>query len=78
LCGLFPVFCSLRLVRHVPDFVVSNIHREKCVSVDWLDFSDEYDRLRREQRSLSRKEHGSENWEKQRREVAKVGTSQLA
>ncbi|WP_323173684.1 transposase [Natrialba sp. PRR66] len=41
-------------------------------SVDWLDLSDEYDRLRREQRSLSRKEHGSNNWEKQRREVAKV------
>ncbi|SFC70066.1 putative transposase [Halobiforma haloterrestris] len=41
-------------------------------SVDWLDLTDEYDRLRREQRSLSRKEHGSNNWEKQRREVAKV------
>ena len=41
-------------------------------SVGWLDLSDEYDRLRREQRSLSRKEHGSNNWEKQRREVAKV------
>lgn len=41
-------------------------------SVDWLDLTDEYDRLRREQRNLSRKEHGSNNWEKQRREVAKV------
>jgi len=41
-------------------------------SVDWLDFTDEYERLRREQRSLTRKEHGSNNWEKQRREVAKV------
>jgi putative transposase len=41
-------------------------------SVDWLDLSDEYDRLHREQHSLSRKEHGSNNWEKQRREVAKV------
>jgi putative transposase len=41
-------------------------------SVDWLDLSDEYERLRREQRSLSRKEHRSNNWEKQRREVAKV------
>jgi len=41
-------------------------------SVDWLDLSDEYDRLRREQRSLSRKEHGSNNWEEQRREVAKA------
>jgi putative transposase len=41
-------------------------------SVDWLDLSGEYDRLRREQRSLSRKEHGSNNWEKQRREVATI------
>ncbi len=41
-------------------------------SVDWLDLSDEYERLRREQRDLSRKEHESNNWEKQRREVAKV------
>ena len=41
-------------------------------SVDWLDLTDEYERLRREQRSLSRKEHGSNNWEKQRQEVAKV------
>jgi putative transposase len=41
-------------------------------SVDWLNLSDEYDRLRREQRSLSRKEHGSNNWEKQRHGVAKV------
>jgi putative transposase len=41
-------------------------------SVDWLDLSDEYERLRREQRNLSQKEHGSNNWEKQRREVAKV------
>ena len=41
-------------------------------SVDWLDLTDEYERLRREQRSLSRKEHGSNNWEKQRRAVATV------
>jgi putative transposase len=41
-------------------------------SVDWLDLSDEYERLRREQRNLSRKERGSNNWEKQRRKVAKV------
>jgi putative transposase len=41
-------------------------------SVDWLDLSDEYDRLRRQQHSLSRKQEGSNNWEKQRREVAKV------
>ena len=31
-----------------------------------LDLEDERERLKREQRSLSRKEHGSNNWEKQR------------
>ena len=41
-------------------------------SVDWLNLTDEYERLRREQCSLSRKEHGSNNWEKQRQEVAKI------
>ncbi|KKF39240.1 transposase [Halorubrum saccharovorum] len=67
---------------------VDNLDAEDCVgidlgitnyiytsdgdSVDWLSLTGEYDRLRREQRNLSRKEHGSNNWEKQRREVAKV------
>ena len=41
-------------------------------SVDWLDLSDEYERLRREQRNLSRKEHGSNNWEKQRRGLPRL------
>jgi putative transposase len=41
-------------------------------SVDLLDLTDEYERLRREQRNLSRKEHGSNNWEEQRRELATV------
>lgn len=40
--------------------------------MDWLDLEDEYERLRREQRKLSRKEMESSNYEKQRREVAKV------
>jgi putative transposase len=40
--------------------------------VDWIDLEDDYDRLRREQRKLSRKQQGSSNYEKQRREVAKV------
>ncbi len=35
-----------------------------------LDLSAERERLEHEQRSLSRKEHGSNNWEKQRRRVA--------
>ena len=52
--------------------ITNYIYTSNGDSVDWLDLSDEYERLRREQRSLSRKEHGSNNWEKQRQEVAKV------
>ena len=52
--------------------ITNYIYTSDGDSVDWLDPSDEYDRLRQAQRSLSRKEHGSNNWEKQRREVAKV------
>ena len=52
--------------------ITNYIYTSDGDSVDWLDLSNEYDRLRREQRSLSRKEHGSNNWEKQRRKVAKV------
>jgi len=48
------------------------IHTSDGKIVDWLDLEDEYERLRREQRKLSRKEKGSNNYEKQRREVAKV------
>jgi putative transposase len=40
--------------------------------VDWLDLEDDYERLRREQRKLSRKEKGSNNYERQRLKVAKV------
>jgi putative transposase len=36
-----------------------------------LDLTAERERLQREQRKLSRKEHGSNNWEKQRQKVAK-------
>jgi putative transposase len=48
------------------------IHTSDGKTVDWLDLEEEYERLRREHRNLSRKEHGSNNWEKQRREVATV------
>lgn len=41
-------------------------------SVSRLDLSTEREHLEREQRSLSRKQRGSNNWEAQRREVAKV------
>jgi putative transposase len=39
-------------------------------AVGSLDLQDERERLTREQRSLSRKQHGSNNWEKQRLNVA--------
>jgi len=52
--------------------IQSYIHTSDGKMVEWLDLEDEYERLRREQRKLSRKEHGSNNYEKQRREVAKV------
>ncbi len=52
--------------------ISSYIHTSKNLSVDTLDLSDEYDRCAREQRKLDRKEHGANNWEKQRRKVAQA------
>jgi putative transposase len=52
--------------------ILNYIHTSDGKTVDWLDLDDEYERLQREQRKLSRKEEGSNNYEKQRREVAKV------
>ena len=50
--------------------ILSYTHDTSGTSVGSLDLSDERDRLEREQRTLSRKEHGSANYEKQRRRVA--------
>ena len=52
--------------------ITSYIHTSENLSVDTLDLSDEYDRYAREQRKLDRKEHGSNNWEKQRQRVARA------
>ena len=52
--------------------ITSYIHTSENLSVDTLDLSDEYDRYAREQRTLDRKEHGSNNWEKQRQRVARA------
>jgi putative transposase len=52
--------------------IQSYIHTSDGKTVDWLALEDAYDRLRRERRNLSRKEHESNNYEKQRREVAKI------
>jgi putative transposase len=48
------------------------IHTSDGKTVEWLDLDDEHDRPRREQRNLSRKEHDSANYEKQRKEVAQI------
>ena len=52
--------------------ILNYLHTSDGKTVDWLDLEHEYDRLLREQRKLSRKEHGSNNYEKQRKQVATV------
>ena len=52
--------------------ILNYIRTSDGKTVDWLDLEDEYERLRREQRKFSRKQNESNNYEKQRREVAKV------
>jgi len=52
--------------------IQSYIHTSDDLAVNTLDLSDEYDHYAREQRKLDRKQHGSNNWEKQRQNVAKV------
>jgi len=50
--------------------ILKYAHDTDGTAVGSLDLADERDRLEREQRNLSRKEHGSNNWEKQRQAVA--------
>jgi putative transposase len=52
--------------------ILSFIHDSDGRSVSRLDLSAGRERLEREQRSLSRKQRGSNNWQKQRRTVASV------
>ena len=52
--------------------ILNYIHTSDGTTVDWLHLEDEYDRLRHDQRKLSRKEQGSNNYEEQRRKVAEV------
>ena len=52
--------------------ILSYIHTSDDLSVGCLDLSTEYDHYAREQRSLDRKERGSNNWEKQRQKVARA------
>ncbi|WP_231186615.1 transposase [Haladaptatus sp. DYF46] len=51
--------------------IVKYAHDTDGHAVESLDLRDERERLEREQRKLSRKQHGSNNYEKQRRQVAK-------
>jgi len=51
--------------------ILNYIHTSDGKTVEWLSLDDEYAQLQREQRKLSRKEYGSNNYEKQRQNVAK-------
>ena len=51
--------------------ILKYAHDTDGAAVESLDLSEERERLERAQRNLSRKEHGSNNWEKQRTVVAK-------
>jgi len=54
------------------DLGVNNyIHTSDGQSVGWLDLKNDYDKLDSAHRNLSRKQHGSNNWEKQRKRLAK-------
>ncbi|WP_207591041.1 RNA-guided endonuclease TnpB family protein [Halomontanus rarus] len=50
--------------------ILKYAHDTDGCAIESIDLSDERDRLEREQRKLSRKEHSSNNWEKHRRRVA--------
>jgi len=50
--------------------ILKYAHDTDGTAVESLEFSEEHGRVEREQRKLSRKEYGSNNWEKQRQRVA--------
>lgn len=52
--------------------IIHYLHTSDGHVVERPDLEDEYERLRREQRSLARKQQGSNNWEKQRQTVAQT------
>ncbi|MFB6179080.1 MAG: RNA-guided endonuclease InsQ/TnpB family protein [Halorientalis sp.] len=52
--------------------ILTFIHDSDGRQIERLDLSADRERLEREQRNLSRKQHGSNNWRKQRRRVAAV------
>jgi len=52
--------------------IIKYAHDTDSTMVGSLDLDTEYERLEREQRALSRKEQGSQNWHEQRRRVARI------
>jgi putative transposase len=54
--------------------ILTYAHDTDGYAIESPDFSDERERLERAQRNLSRKEHGSANWEQQRQIVAECHT----
>jgi putative transposase len=52
--------------------IIKYAHDTDGTMVGSLDFDPEYERLKREQRALSRKEQESQNWHEQRRRVARI------
>jgi putative transposase len=54
--------------------VLNFVHDSDGRAIDRLDLSGDRERLEREQRALSRKEQGSQNWHDQRRRVARIYT----
>ncbi len=52
--------------------ILKYAHDTDGTAVGSLDLSDERERLEREQRTLSRKEYGSANWEKQRHQKSSI------
>jgi len=61
---------SPRKVVGIDVGILKCAHDTDGYAIESLDFSEERERLERAQRDLSRKEHGSANWEKKRRVVA--------
>jgi putative transposase len=51
--------------------ILKYVHDSDGLAVESPDLSDERERLERAQRDLSRKNHGSNNWEEQRKKVAR-------
>jgi putative transposase len=52
--------------------ICNYVHTSAGLSVGRVDLKSEYDRLRKAQQTLSRREQGSSNWESQRQRVASI------